>query len=132
MRLRPLILLILLLGPPPAAAVAAQPDMGDSAGSLVSPAQEFRVGEAFLRALRAHQQVVDDPESEAYINALGHRLSSFAEGQTNPFTFFVVDSPVINAFAVPGGFIGVHAGLILQTQNESELASVLAHEISHI
>src|SRR5579885_137630 len=132
MRLRPLLLLILLLGPPPAAAVEELPDMGDSAGSLVSPEQEFRVGEAFLRDLRAHQQVVDDPESEAYINALGHRLSSFAEGQTNPFTFFVVDSPVINAFAVPGGFIGVHAGLILQTQNESELASVLAHEISHI
>ncbi|HTT08307.1 MAG TPA: M48 family metalloprotease [Gammaproteobacteria bacterium] len=129
---RLLIFLSLLLGPPFLLAVEELPDMGDSAGALISPEQEHRVGEAFLRDLRSQQKVIDDPESEAYINALGHRLSSMAQGQTNPFTFFVVDSPVINAFAIPGGFIGVHAGLILQTRTESELAAVMAHEISHV
>jgi predicted Zn-dependent protease len=127
-----LIFLTLLLGLTPLIAMEELPDIGDSAGVLVSPEQEYRVGEAFLRDLRSQQVVIDDPESEAYINAIGHRLSSQAQGQINPFTFFLVNSPVINAFAVPGGFIGVHAGLVLQTQSESELASVLAHEISHI
>lgn len=124
--------LLLWLSPPPLLALEELPDIGDSAGTLISPEQEHRVGEAFLRDLRSQQAVIDDPEAEAYINALGHRLSSLAQGQTNPFTFFLVNSPVINAFAIPGGYIGVHAGLMLQTQSESELASVLAHEISHV
>lgn len=108
------------------------PDMGDSAGSVISPEQERRIGEAFLRELRSQDVVIDDPEAEAYIQSLGQNLASLSDGQDNPFTFFLVDSPAINAFAVPGGFIGVHSGLILQAQTESELAGVVAHEISHV
>lgn len=115
-----------------AAATDELPEIGDSAGALISPEQERRVGEAFLRDLRGQGIVIDDPELEAYIQSLGLKLASLAEGQGNPFTFFLVKSPVVNAFAVPGGFIGVHSGLILQAQTESELAGVVAHEVSHV
>ncbi|MGQ0658360.1 MAG: beta-barrel assembly-enhancing protease [Chromatiales bacterium] len=108
------------------------PDFGDSAGSIISPAQERRLGEAFVRELRSKGQIVDDAELEEYIQSLGLKLAWQADNQANPFDFFVVDSPVLNAFAVPGGFIGVHTGLILQTQTESELAGVIAHEVSHV
>lgn len=108
------------------------PDFGDSAGSVISPEQERRLGEAFVRKLRSEAKIVDDAELEDYVQSLGLKLAWQADNQANPFAFFVVDSPVLNAFAVPGGFIGVHTGLILQTQTESELAGVLAHEVSHV
>jgi predicted Zn-dependent protease len=113
-------------------AVDELPDIGDSAGALISPEQEYRIGTAFLRNLRSRDVVLEDPELQQYIQALGSRLAEHADTQPNPFTFFVVDSKVLNAFAVPGGFIGVHTGLIQETKSESELAGVLAHEISHV
>ncbi len=111
---------------------AELPDIGDSAGSVVSPAQEYNMGATFLRQLRGAGKVISDPELEDYIQGLGQRLVSLSEGFSGEFTFFIVDDPSINAFAAPGGFVGVHSGLILNAQNESELASVLAHEISHV
>ena len=127
-RLCGLLLGLLLAVPVP----AVLPDIGDSAGTVVSPAQEYEMGSTFLRQLRGAGKVVSDPELEDYIQGLGHRLSSLSEGFSGEFTFFIVDDPTINAFAAPGGFVGVHSGLILNTKNESELASVLAHEISHV
>ena len=108
------------------------PDIGDSAGAYLSPDQEFRIGQAFLRDLRKKGVILDDPEAELYLQSLGSRIAAQADTQPNPFTFFLVDSPVLNAFAVPGGYIGVHTGLIQETRTESELAGVLAHEISHV
>jgi len=108
------------------------PDFGDSVGSVISPEQERRLGEAFVRDLRSKAVIVDDPELEEYIQSLGIKLATQADSHDHPLSFFLVDSPVLNAFAVPGGFIGVHTGLIQQTQSESELAGVLAHEISHV
>lgn len=113
-------------------AVDELPDIGDSAGALISPEQEFRIGQAFLRNLRSRDVVFDDPELEQYIQSLGSRLAAQADTQPNPFTFFIVNNRVLNAFAVPGGFVGVHTGLIQETRTESELAGVLAHEISHV
>jgi len=127
-RLYGLFLGLLLAVPVP----AVLPDIGDSAGTVVSPAQEYEMGAAFLRQLRGAGKVISDPELDDYIQGLGHRLSSMSEGFSGEFTFFIVDDPSINAFAAPGGFVGVHSGLILNAQNESELASVLAHEISHV
>jgi predicted Zn-dependent protease len=108
------------------------PDFGDSAGAFISPDQEYKIGRAFVREMRSKGLILDDPELEAYLQGLGSRLASHADTQSNPFDFFVVQSRVLNAFAVPGGFIGVHTGLIQETQSESELAGVLAHEISHV
>jgi len=108
------------------------PDMGISANTVLSQADEQKLGTNFIRQLRKHVDVIDDVQINNYINALGHRLSSYSNTPEQPFLFFVIKDSSINAFAVPGGFIGVHSGLILKTSSESELASVLAHEIAHV
>lgn len=108
------------------------PDIGDTSGGTISPVEERRIGEAFMREVRQHLKIIEDPEINEYIQSLGYRLAASSDNQTQDFTFFIVDDPGINAFAAPGGFIGVNSGLILTTESESELASVLAHEIAHI
>ncbi len=108
------------------------PDLGTSANTVMSPAQEQELGKAFVRQLRRQVEVIDDGQINNYLNALGHRLASYSNNPEQSFQFFVVKESSINAFAIPGGFIGVHSGLILMTRSESELASVLAHEIAHV
>nr|VFJ68088.1 MAG: Putative Zn-dependent protease, contains TPR repeats [Candidatus Kentron sp. FW] len=125
-----------------AAAELMLPDMSDSSEATLSATDEQRLGEAFMREIRARIPVIDEPEISSYLNNLGYRLVSYSgtvgTGMENTnaaktrFTFFAVKDPAINAFAVPGGFIGVNAGLILSTESESELAAVLGHEIVHI
>lgn len=108
------------------------PSLGGSAQSLMTPQQARQYGSRALRQLRARHMVVDDPLVDAYINDVGYRLVAHSDKPSQKYTFFVVDTPAINAFAIPGGFIGVNAGLIDMTQSESELAAVMAHEIGHI
>jgi predicted Zn-dependent protease len=108
------------------------PDFGDSSGSLISPAQEVELGEEFMRSVRAQATLVADPDLNRYIRRLGGRLVANSDAPNYPFTFFVVQDPSINAFAGPGGYIGIHTGLILAARNESELAGVMAHEIAHV
>ena len=106
------------------------PDIGDSAGT-VSPAEEYRTGEAVIRNIRRAGGVLDDPLIHGYLNELGYRLVAPSESQ-QLFHFFLINDTSINAFALPGGFIGINAGLILATKSESELAGVMAHEIAHV
>lgn len=108
------------------------PDLGDSSGALISPAEELRLGQQFMRQARQHLRFIDDPELQQYIEGLGNRIASQSSRIQHPFSFFIVDNPTLNAFAVPGGFIVVHTGLILNTESEAQLASVLAHEVAHI
>src|SRR3569833_607210 len=108
------------------------PDFGDASASAISPLQEQRMGADFMRALRSSVKIIEDPEITEYIQSLGYSLLAHADPQPYPYTFFIVADTSINAFAGPGGYIGVHSGLILATEGESELASVLAHEISHV
>jgi predicted Zn-dependent protease len=108
------------------------PDIGDPSGALLSQVDEQALGEAFMREMRARLDIVDDPEIVDYIQSLGYRLGSRSEMPGVRFHFFVIASPVINAFAAPGGFIGINAGLIEATTSESELAAVIAHEIAHV
>jgi len=108
------------------------PDFGDSSGSLISPTQELEFGEAFMRSVRAQATLVSDPDLNRYIRRLGDRLVGNSDAPGYPFTFFIVQDSAINAFAGPGGYIGVHTGLILAARNESELAGVMAHEIAHV
>jgi predicted Zn-dependent protease len=115
-----------------AASNTSLPDLGDASIAALSPAQERRIGEEFLRKARNSLAFVDDPEISEYLQTLGQRLVSYSDTPGRDFRFFAIDDPSINAFAVPGGFIGVHTGLILAAQNEAELASVLAHETAHI
>jgi predicted Zn-dependent protease len=108
------------------------PDIGNSAQNVMSPAEEQKLGEAFLRQLRQQMEIIDDQQINNYINELGNQLVAASEEPEQNFRFIVVKQADINAFAVPGGLVGIHSGLILATRNESELASVLAHEIAHI
>ncbi len=108
------------------------PDMGDSSGSLLTPVEEQQLGEAFFRSLHRQLEIAQDPEIQSYIQSIGHALVAKSDQPGAPFHFFVVMDPAINAFAGPGGYIGVNAGLILQAEAESELAAVMAHEIAHV
>lgn len=108
------------------------PDMGDSAGELVSPLQEYQVGQSFYWQLQQQVDLVQDPEINDYLEGLGNRLVASSDAPSLPFTFFMVPDPSINAFAAPGGFIGVHSGLMLTADKEDEIASVMAHEIAHV
>lgn len=115
-----------------AAGNADLPDFGDSAGSVVSPEFERRLGKLFLNQVRHVENVISDPEVESYIQSIGYQLASHSDNTEQSFTFFVVESPAINAFAGPGGVIGINSGVILNSANESELAAVMAHEIAHV
>jgi predicted Zn-dependent protease len=108
------------------------PEMGDSAGTLISPQEEKQLGEAFFRGLHQQVDINQDSEIQQYIQNIGEKLVSHSDTPAYPFHFFVVMENAINAFAGPGGYIGVNSGLILMTEAESELASVMAHEIAHV
>jgi predicted Zn-dependent protease len=108
------------------------PDLGDASQANFSPMQERKLGETIVRQLRASGGYINDPEVNDYLNELGHRLVAASTDVRQDFEFFGVPDNQINAFALPGGYIGVNTGLILLAQSESELASVLAHEISHV
>jgi len=108
------------------------PDMGDSSGTLITPAEEKEFGEAFFRSLHSQISINQDAEIQQYIQTIGEKLAANSDTPGNPFHFFVVMENDINAFAGPGGYIGVNSGLILMTEAESELASVMAHEIAHV
>ena len=127
-----LILLLLISNSAQAPNELDLPDIGDSSGSAISPEFERRLGLAFMRSVRRQAVIVDDPEIESYIESIGYKLAANSDNNTLAFIFFVVDSPDINAFAAPGGVIGINSGTILSSRSESELAAVLAHEIAHV
>lgn len=109
------------------------PDLGESAQVDFSPAMERRTGAAIMRDIRLHEpKYIDDPEINGYLNRLGMRLATQGDAGRQDYEFFALRDAMLNAFAMPGGYIGVHTGLITATRSESELASVLAHEISHV
>jgi predicted Zn-dependent protease len=109
------------------------PELGDRAVAALSPAMERRIGEQAMRDIRQRDpHYNDDPELTEYINALGRRLVAAAPDARLDFQFFMMQDNSINAFAMPGGFVGVHTGLLLAAQTESELAAVLSHEIAHV
>jgi predicted Zn-dependent protease len=109
------------------------PDIGSPASSTLSLDDEFHIGLQVMRQLRDEGQIIEDPEATEYLQSLGSRIVAQATGDSaQRFSFFFVRDDTINAFALPGGFIGVNYGLVLATRNESQLAGVLAHEIAHV
>ncbi len=108
------------------------PELGDASESALSVGQERSIGIGIMRQIHATPNYLDDPDVTDYLNRIGYRLVAFSPDTRMDFTFFALKDPTINAFALPGGFIGVHSGLLLTAQTESELASVLGHEIAHV
>ena len=111
---------------------SSAPSLGPASSSDLSPALERRLGEAIMVEGRRDPEYIKDPDLSQYLNAMGKRLASFAPGGAPDIEVFGVRDPVINAFAMPGGYIGVHTGLIVTSGAEAELAGVLAHEIAHV
>ena len=124
--------LALLLCFSPCAVSDGLPDLGDVSQAALTPLQERQIGQQSMMQIRAGKQYLDDAEINDYLNQLGAKLVENSPEPSLDFEFFAVDDYSVNAFALPGGFIGVNAGLLLITQSESELASVLSHEISHV
>ncbi len=124
--------LLTLLFRPALAVDETLPDIGSPADTVLSKDQEKIIGRSIYKGMRDAGQLVTDPEIQEYIQNVGQRVAANAQDGDFRFQFFVVDQPTINAFALPGGYIGIHSGLLLATSSESELAGVLAHEISHV
>ena len=112
------------------------PTLGDTARVDLSPVVERKLGEEIMRDIRRDRDYLDDEPISEYLNNFGNALVAAvpgSRGETNAdFHFFAVRDPALNAFALPGGFIGAHSGLIIAAQAESELAGVMAHEIGHV
>ncbi|OYY80569.1 MAG: peptidase M48, partial [Methylophilales bacterium 16-45-9] len=108
------------------------PELGDVSATVMSPLQEQAIAEQILREVAVSPDVLQDVEVSDYLQALGSRLVENGPDKRQKFYFFVVRDLSINAFAMPGGVIGVHTGLILGANTESELAGVLGHEIGHV
>jgi predicted Zn-dependent protease len=108
------------------------PDIGSSAGAVLSPAQQTEYGQMLLAQLRHYDYVLEDPLVDSWLRATGNRLAAASDQPQQPFTFFMMRDRSINAFATLGGYIGVNAGLVLTAHSEDEVAAVLAHEVSHV
>jgi predicted Zn-dependent protease len=123
----------LALGPVP---VSAQfdnlPRLGDPSADDLSPQAERRLGESIMRQIRRDPMWLDDADLVDYLNRLAAPLTATPAAGSTSFEFFALAEPAINAFALPGGFIGVHTGLLMAADSESEVAAVLAHEIGHV
>jgi predicted Zn-dependent protease len=125
--------LIAALALGPRAGAQSLPDLGGPGDVALSPVTERKLGESIVRDIRAHDtSYTEDAEVEDYLANLGARLTQVMTGARYDFQFFLLRDPTINAFAIPGGFVFVHTGLILSADTESELASVLGHELGHV
>lgn len=108
------------------------PDMGSSAGEVLSPARQAEYGGMLLSQLRHYDIILDDPLIDGWLQSVGHRLAAVSDKPQQPFTFFMLRDRQINAFATLGGYIGTNAGLVLAAETEDEVAAVLSHEIAHV
>jgi len=108
------------------------PDLGSPSSETLSAADEQRIGAEMMREIRQEVSLVEDPAVTAYIRDLGARIAAATDEPAGQYRFFVINDERINAFAMPGGYIGVHSGLITASRNESELGAVVAHELAHV
>jgi beta-barrel assembly-enhancing protease len=111
---------------------ARLPDIGSSAGELLTPARQAEYGAMMLRELRNYGYLLEDPLLDEWLQSMGDRLGSNSDRPEQPYTFFMLKDRQINAFATLGGYVGMNAGLVLTAQREDEVAAVLAHEVAHV
>ncbi|KAF1727003.1 M48 family metalloprotease [Pseudoxanthomonas japonensis] len=134
--MRPLLLatvLTLVLATPLASSQESRlPDIGSSAGELLTPARQAQYGGMMLRELRNYGYLLEDPLVTDWLQGVGGRLGADSDNPQQPYTFFMMRDRQINAFATLGGYIGMNAGLVLTADREDEVAAVLSHEIAHV
>ena len=108
------------------------PDLGGASSGLISPAQEYELGQKWLRIYRSQVYSVSDPFVQEYLERLIRKIALKSQLKDKRLDIIVVDNPTLNAFAVPGGVVGIHTGLFKFAKDEHQLASVVAHELAHI
>ena len=108
------------------------PSLGDASSGIISQKQEFELGRTWLKILRSQTPTIDDAQIKDYLERLVSRLSASSDLSDHRLAPLVIDSPVLNAFAAPGGIIGVNAGLFLHSETEAQFAAVIAHELAHL
>ena len=114
------------------ATCATNPATGKKEFSTVSESQEIEIGKENAAAVKAQMGVYDDPKVQEYVSTIGKRLASEGERPQLPWEFTVMDDPVVNAFALPGGYIFITRGILTHMNSEAELATVVGHEIGHV
>ena len=119
-------------GSPGALAQVQLPTLGDRISGLISLDDEYTLGKEFLRTVRRSSQTISDPLLNDYLVNVTHNLALHSELEDYRLSFIIIDSPELNAFAAPGGIIGVNGGLFLNAHTEGEFASVMAHELAHV
>jgi beta-barrel assembly-enhancing protease len=124
--------LALLTGAHPSLAQVNLPVLGDTVSGTISTQEEYEYGREFFRSVRKQTPVLNDPLVAEYIASLTFKLAANSELTDHRLEFILIDSAMLNAFAAPGGIVGVNAGLFLNANTEGEFASVLAHELAHI
>lgn len=129
---KPLVLLLSAILPNLLSAQPALPSLGDRISGTVSLEQEYAMGQQFLSSIRRSAPTISDPLLTAYLENVTYKLASRSQLKDHRLSFVVIDSEALNAFAAPGGIIGVNTGLFLNAQTEAEFASVMAHEIAHV
>ncbi len=133
--LQVLTIALLLSGPSLSALAAEQhnlPTLGDSTSGIISLNQERALGQHFLRSVRARTETVDDPILQDYLEHLIYRLASNSQLTDRRIDLIIIKSPSLNAFAAPGGIIGVNHGLFSYAETEQEISAILAHELAHL
>jgi predicted Zn-dependent protease len=108
------------------------PQMGEPADAALSPTQEAQIGASVMSQLYQYEYILEDTELTDYLTTIGYRLVAAAAQKPPHVEFFVVKDPRINAFAMPGGYIGFNAGLLIASSTESEVAGVMGHELTHV
>lgn len=108
------------------------PQIGEPADNMLSPQQEKSLGASVMAELYRDGYALEDAELTDYLNAIGYQLAAASKTQPPELTFFMVQDPRINAFALPGGYIGINAGTMMASDSESELAGVMGHELAHV
>lgn len=127
-----LLLLLMTAIPASLSAQPALPSLGDRISGTVSLEQEYAMGQQFLSSIRRSAPTIPDPLLNAYLENVTYKLASRSQLKDHRLSFVIIDSEALNAFAAPGGIIGVNTGLFLNAQTEAEFASVMAHEIAHV
>lgn len=127
-----LLALLLINGAPSSANEIELPELGDSTSAIVSPQQEYQLGRSWLRMFRSQVKTVSDPLLHDYLEHLIYQLATHSQLKDRRLELVVVDNASLNAFAVPGGVVGVHTGMLLYAKTEDQLAAVLSHELAHL
>jgi len=126
------LLLALLLVSPGTLPGSDLPALGDASSGIVSPRQERQLGHAWLGLLRGQVKQLHDPLLKDFVENSVYRLAETSALQDRRLSFIFIDSPQLNAFAAPGGIVGVNGGIFMVAQTEAEYASVMTHELAHL